>query len=94
MTSSNELLNVEVLSNSGANKWIKNVVSHTEDEIREARVRGQMITLVDSDGTSTDVDLSNAFTVRYQDSESYKKRVEEAKEDVTDPRGRKAHGKR
>ena len=95
MTSShNQPLNVEVTSKGGASKWIKNVVSHTEEEIRAAHINKERITLVDTDDTSMDVDLSEAFTVRYQDSESYEKRVQEAKEDATDPRGKRAHGKR
>lgn len=92
MSSANRPLNVEVTSEKGASKWIKNVVSHSEEEIRRARKNKEDITLVDSDGQSHDVDLAMAFTVRYQDAESYEKRVREAQEDATDPRGKRAQG--
>lgn len=70
----NEPIHIEVTSHEGASKWITNVVSHTEEEVQEAKKAKDSIVLEDSDGAKTQVDFVDVFTLRVQSDEVYKSR--------------------
>lgn len=67
--------NVEVTTrSSGVSKWVKDVVSHTPSQVREARDAKETITLRSKDGGETDVDMGDVTMIRFQDSETFERR--------------------
>lgn len=74
-----EPLHIEITSYEGASKWIRGIVSHTEEEIHKAWEDGKNITIIDLDGCKTDVDMTETFMIRYQDDRTFKRRSQEAR---------------
>ena len=68
--------NIEV-AGEGTSKWIRDVVSHTREQIRAAHENKEIITIVSEDGGETDVDMGKVFTIRFQDGDTFKKRSDE-----------------
>ena len=70
-------VNVEVTSYDGASKWIRDVVSHTDDEIISAWEARAKVVLVDTDACKTAVDLDEAFLIRFQDGRVFQRKSQE-----------------
>lgn len=66
--------NIEVTTTSGASKWIRNIVSHTVEGIKEALENSEIINLVDTEGGETTVDMDSVFMIRFQNDEIFKRR--------------------
>lgn len=77
--------NIEVTTrSSGVSKWVKNVVSHTTDQVREARDAKETITLRSKDGGETDVDMSDVTMLRFQDAATFDRRSRRVRGDDDD----------
>ena len=70
---------IEVTSGRGGSKWIRSVISHTMDEIKEAMDNNELITMIDNEGGETVVDLERIFMIRFQNDEVFKKRSRRVK---------------
>ena len=70
---------VEVSTGNGASKWVRNVKSHTIDELGQALKDSSIITIVDSDGSTTVIDFGEVFMIRAQDDKVFKRRTKEVK---------------
>jgi hypothetical protein len=70
---------IEVTSYQGASKWIRNVVSHSHEQIENAWNQRDKIVLVDDDGARTAVDMDETYMIRFQDDTVFKRRSREAK---------------
>jgi hypothetical protein len=79
MGTNGEPFNIEVTADGGGSKWIRDVVSHSADEIRKALDDGEVVTIKSADGGEADVDMNKVFMVRFQDGETFKKRSAEVK---------------
>ena len=79
MGQNGEPFNVEFTSASGASKWVRDIVSHTADEIRKAWEKKKLITITDKDGGEADVDMERVFFMRFQDGKTFDRRSREAR---------------
>lgn len=66
--------NVEFTADGGGSKWVKNVTSHTSDQIRKAWEDGEIITVKSADGGEADVDMGRVWFMRFQDGQTFEKR--------------------
>lgn len=66
-------MNIEVVM-SGGSKWIRNITSHTAEELRRAWDEGRKLTLVDGEGAKTVVNMSSVTMMRLQDDEVFSRR--------------------
>lgn len=69
---------IEVTSSEGASKWIRKIISHTEEQIKEAMDNSEIVTIIDEDGCETLVDMGDVFMVRLQSEEVYQRRAKQA----------------
>jgi hypothetical protein len=74
-----EPFNVEVSTGNGASKWVRNVKSHTIDELEAALKESEIITVVDVDGSKTVIDFGEVFMIRAQDDNVFRRRTREVK---------------
>lgn len=65
---------IEVTSDGGGSKWIRNIVSHTIGEIKEALNNSEIIELVDDEGGEATVDMERVFMIRFQEDKIFIKR--------------------
>ena len=77
MGTNGEPFNIEVTSDGGGSKWIRDCVSHTPEQVRAAHDEGEVVTFKSSDGGEADVDMSKVFMIRFQDGETFKRRSAE-----------------
>jgi hypothetical protein len=70
-------VHIEVTSVNGASKWVRDIVSHSVDEIIAKWQDGEeSLVLQDSDGAKTLVCLSETYMIRAQDDEVFRRRSE------------------
>jgi hypothetical protein len=68
-------IHIEATAHESACKWIRDIVSHTPQQIIQAwHDDNESIQLVDSDGSVTLLDLKSAFMIRIQDDEVFQRR--------------------
>lgn len=70
---------IEVTSSGGASKWIRNIISHTVEEIKEALNNNDVINFVDNEGGEATVDMNRVFMIRFQDDKVFRKRSKNIK---------------
>ena len=68
------LFNIEVTAEAGGNKWIKDIVSHTEEEIKALWKNGDMVEIKSKDGGESVVDMERVFFIRFQDGKVFEDR--------------------
>lgn len=66
--------NVEFTSLAGGSKWVREIVSHTDEEIRELWKDEATATLKSKDGAVADIDFSKVWFMRFQDGETFERR--------------------
>lgn len=71
---SEEREHIEVTSYDGASKWVRDIVSHDREQIKRAWEDGKKISVRDTDGSDTVIDLGECFMIRFQDNETYQRR--------------------
>ena len=72
-----EPIHIEVTSYDGASKWIRNVVSHTREQIRRSWEDREKIVVTDGDGCQAAVDMDETYMIRFQDEQAYQRRSHE-----------------
>lgn len=74
-------LNIEYTSDKGGSKWVKDVVSHNQGQIKEAWDEGRKIDIKSRDGSTACVDMNKVFFMRFQDGEVFERRSRRVMDD-------------
>ena len=72
---------IEITNDRGGSKWLRGVVSHTAEEIREAMKENEILHLKDCDGGEAVVDMERVFMIRFQNEEVFQRRMKELKQE-------------
>jgi hypothetical protein len=77
MGQNGEPFNVEFTAGGGGSKWVRDIVSHSPEDIRKAFDEKEHITVKSADGGEADVDMDKVFFMRFQDGKTFKRRTDE-----------------
>jgi len=68
---------IEITSYDGASKWVRNVVSHTKEQLYKMWENGTRLMITDVEGGETALDLAETYMIRFQDNEVFHRKSKE-----------------